>query len=657
MVKIILISMIKNEEKIIERCITSVLPIVDAICVTDTGSTDTTVNIVNNLINEFKITGKIFIDEWQNFGYNRNNSYLNAVAYCKELGWNLNETYGLLLDADMKLVINKFDKDSLSSNGYKIIQDNSFLEYYNTRFVNMGVNWKCVGVTHEYWDGSDTDTLTKESIYIDDIGDGGSKGDKTERDIRLLEKGIIDEPNNVRYYFYLAQSYKDCGNFKKAITLYKKRINMGGWYEEIWYSYYMIAKCQELLNEPENFEKWALKAYKYRNCRAEAIYILTKYFREKSQYFKAYYYYLIGKNIKTPDEDLLFIEKDIYDGMFDYENTILHYYIFPNERLEGLKFSINYINNYNRNESLVFDNSKFYMQRLLDEGESIKIDVNNYNDFIPSSTSLLKLDNKILANIRFVNYRIQKDGTYLMSKNGILSDNENVRTKNAYMYYNLKMEPISNLIFMNDNVVDLPKRDTTILGLEDIRLYKLNNKIYYTATSLEYSYTDAIRIVKGEYNLDNNNFINNLSLKPQEETYCEKNWIAIEDKFIYNWCPLQIGILNNDKLEIINEIETPLFFQYYRGSSNTYEYNNEFWLVTHGIQNCEPRKYFHQIVVLNKKYELVKYTVPFYFDKLEIEYCLGLLIINEVVYMTVSRNDSNPIICKIKLKNLEKYFM
>jgi hypothetical protein len=37
MVKIILISMIKNEEKIIERCISSVLPIVDAICVTDTG--------------------------------------------------------------------------------------------------------------------------------------------------------------------------------------------------------------------------------------------------------------------------------------------------------------------------------------------------------------------------------------------------------------------------------------------------------------------------------------------------------------------------------------------------------------------------------------------------------------------------------------------
>ena len=48
MVKIILISMIKNEEKIIERCITSVLSICDAICITDTGSSDNT-SIIWNL--------------------------------------------------------------------------------------------------------------------------------------------------------------------------------------------------------------------------------------------------------------------------------------------------------------------------------------------------------------------------------------------------------------------------------------------------------------------------------------------------------------------------------------------------------------------------------------------------------------------------------
>jgi len=319
MTKIILISIIKNEEKIIERCITSVLSICDAICITDTGSTDNTCNIVENLFTNNNITGQLYHDEWINFGHNRTNAFKNGQEYCKKLGWDLNTTYGLLLDADMKLEIKNFNKDLLKSNGYKIIQQNYNLEYYNVRFIKLGFNWRCVGVTHEYWDGSTTDNLTKDIIYINDIGDGGSKNDKFERDIRLLTKGLEDEPNNIRYVFYLAQSLKDTGQFKEAIKRYKQRIQMGNWYEEVWYSYYMIAKCWLLLKDENKFECWANKAYNYRNVRAEPIYELTKYFRECGKQIKSYHYYLIGKKITYPKEDTLFIEKNVYNNyLFDY---------------------------------------------------------------------------------------------------------------------------------------------------------------------------------------------------------------------------------------------------------------------------------------------------------------------------------------------------
>jgi hypothetical protein len=660
MVKVILISIVKNEEKIIERMIKSVLPILDGICITDTGSTDNTVLKIENIINENEIPGKVYIDEWKNFGHNRTNSFLNGVKFCEEQNWDPNEVYGLLLDADMQLVVlPKFNKNLLKSNGYKIIQQSSSLDYYNTRFLKMGHKWRCLGVTHEYWDGSNSDTLTKDFVFINDIGDGGSKGDKFERDVRLLEQGIKDEPNNERYHFYLAQSYKDSGNFKKAIELYKKRIKMGGWFEEVWYSHYMICKLWLLLNNEEKFELWAMRAYKLKMNRAEPIYALCKYFREKSQHFKAFHYYQIGKKIAYPNEDLLFIEKDVYTWLFDYEYTILQYYIYTNERLEGLKASIKFLNNYPQHENMVFSNIDFYMDRMASNGRMIKLDVENDGDFIPSSTSLLKLDdNRILANVRFVNYRIQPNGGYLMSKNGVLDPNEKVRTKNAFMYFNDKMEPISDVTFMETDVNDLPRRDVHILGLEDVRLYKLNNKIYYTATSLQYSYNNNIRIVKGEYDINSKKFINNMSLKPPTETSCEKNWIAIEDKFIYKWHPLEIGILIDDKLEILNTIETPNFFRHYRGSSNVVEYNNEFWVVTHGIKNCTPRKYFHQIVILDKKdYKVKRYTVPFYYDRLMIEYTLGLAIINETLFITSSRNDSKPVIVELKIKDLQKYFM
>ena len=81
-----------------------------------------------------------------------------------------------------------------------------------------------MGPTHEYYDlpkGSRNDKL--DSIWIDDIGDGGSKGDKFERDIRLLKQGIEEEPNNGRYYFYLANSYFNTGKHEESIQYYKKR--------------------------------------------------------------------------------------------------------------------------------------------------------------------------------------------------------------------------------------------------------------------------------------------------------------------------------------------------------------------------------------------------------------------------------------------------
>ena len=73
--------------------------------------------------------------------------------------------------------------------------------------------------------------------------------------------------------------------------------------------------------------------------------------------------------------------------------------------------------------------------------------------------------------------------------------------------------------------------------------------------------------------------------------------------------------------------------------------------------NCSPRKYFHQIVILDKDYNLIKYSIPFYFEKLAIEYCLGFIIIDDIMYFSVSRNDSNPIIVKIKSKNFQEYFV
>ena len=288
--RIIFLGMIKNEEKIIKRCIESILNICDAICITDTGSTDTTIEILTQYFKELKIPAKLYHNEWKDFGQSRTQSYKNCVEMCKELKWSGDDTYGLLLDADMKLIVKNFSKNTLIKNGYTLIQENPCIKYHNVRLIRLNGEWTCVSKTHEYWSGNDIGHISYENMYINDIGDGGSKADKYTRDAKLLEEGIKEEPTNVRYHFYLGQTYRDLKEYKKAIEFYTKRIELGGWHEEIFQSYYSIGKCYLNLGDLYACEMWMQKAHKFRPSRPESIYFLCKMYREIGNYYKSMHY-------------------------------------------------------------------------------------------------------------------------------------------------------------------------------------------------------------------------------------------------------------------------------------------------------------------------------------------------------------------------------
>jgi glycosyltransferase involved in cell wall biosynthesis len=51
--------------------------------------------------------------------------------------------------------------------------------------------------------------MLSDDFTFQHVGDGANKDDKFERDIQLLTDGLKEEPQNYRYYFYLAQSHKD----------------------------------------------------------------------------------------------------------------------------------------------------------------------------------------------------------------------------------------------------------------------------------------------------------------------------------------------------------------------------------------------------------------------------------------------------------------
>ena len=672
--RLVLVLMIKNEEKIIERCINSVLPICDAICITDTGSTDGTIVIVNKIFSQLDIPSKLYQNDWINFGISRTTSYNNAVDFINGLKWDGNNTYALLLDADMTLNIRpSFDINTFSHNGYCVIQENNVIKYQNVRLIKLNGTWKCVGPTHEYWSGEDvqfTDTL-----HILDIGDGGSKTDKLPRDERLLLGGIKEDPLNGRYHFYLAQTYKDMGKPDMAIKYYEKRIEIGGWAEEIYYSYYQIANCYK--DKGNTFEAlvWGQRAHNYRPGRCEAILFLSKLYREKGDNLLSLHYSTLGLKLlteksKNSTDDILFVEK--MDGKFEYEQSISNYYAHPNDKLTGLIKIVKYLNmpeNIIINSELVRQNMYFYIERLANYGhiEPFAVPKMKYDDmtFNPSSTSLIRReDGNFIANVRYVNY-ILNDRLLYEYPNGTIV------TINAIVVYdkNLKTILAGPSVLTNLQCSD-PK--SNIHGLEDIRIYKSsktetnldNNKIYYTATSKQF--TPMNRIHVGEYDIISMKYQNDQIIEPPTNTNCEKNWIPIkyenQNLFIYKWHPLQIGIINEkgNKLNIIKEISTPRFFQNLRGSTSPEYYNGSCYLLTHGVK-YEPetrRKYYHCLIVLNPEtLEVQKYTAPFYFNDFNIEYTLGMAIIDDQMKIIFSYRDRDPKILRIDMNCFNKMYI
>jgi len=481
-------------------------------------------------------------------------------------------------------------------------------------------------VTHEYWDGP-TSGIPKSVCFIQDHNDGGCKSDKFERDARLLEKGLQDEPDNVRYMFYLAQTYNSLGRFKDAIRMYKKRIAGGGWFEEVWYSHYMIANCYHALKDFVKFEAWMLRAHAYRPQRAESLYKLTKHFREQAQHYKAYQYLEMGSGIPVPN-DSLFIERDVYDYSFDYERSILDFYVKEN-KIHGLRSSMRYWMKTHVLQQSVLANLVFYA-RPLGTITPLSLPMPFGPVYRPSAISLRSYP---LANVRYINYWME-NGDYKTPPGDC------VRTENAFV----NLETGEVLAKMNDASITLPRQEVSVKGLEDVRLYG-NNR--FVATVQEYA--PGVQQMDGVYDIETGTYRDVKVLPSPENRHCEKNWLPIPgtNSFVYDWHPFRIiGDIQKTYL-------TPPFFSLLRGSAPPVQRNGEWWVLAHFVEYTKPRRYYHCVVVLDESFRPTRICLPFVFKSAGVEYCISTRFVDSALECYVSFEDSNPSRVTIPVSDLE----
>jgi glycosyltransferase involved in cell wall biosynthesis len=642
---------VKNESRIITRLFDTVLPIIDYWIISDTGSTDNTPQIIEEYFNKKNIPGKIYYHQWKNFGHNRDLAL--KCAQNSEFDFD----YMLLLDADMKLVISPaFDKNKLTDGVYSIKQGSSSLSYYNVRLIKKKLNARCVCPTHEYYDiKGDYRHGYLTDLFIDDIGDGGAKSDKYERDIRLLKAGIEEEPNNERYYFYLARSYECIRDNENAIKYYKERIAKGGWQEEVWYSYFSIGNIYNNMNEHEKAVYNYLAAFNVNQFRIENIYRIIEIYRKKGQYFLAKVFIDIADTIlksgKIVESSILFMEPHIYRYMIDYEKSIIAYYL--NSKESGLKISNNLVLN-----SKVFDidkckydlimrNMKFYLKSFVDYGGTLvkKFDRSNLNidsQLVPGQADFKSVINpcinimfgrELYINLRLVNYHMLVDNGILRYK--VYKDNELVNTnyENPVETVNLVCSLKDNYDILKSNVLrcksDLMKYEFSVKGIEDIRIFNFQNSIYFVGNCREVTEDRSPKMVLGKMtkNFEAEKFV---VLNGYEDHKCQKNWAPFIYKekllLVYSYSPLVIlsPDLTTGKCTIFKHKEMPLCYDNFRGGSPGMFINGEWYFIIHEVVFENGRIYYHRIVKLNSDLEIEKTSAPFNFNKIGVEYCTGL---------------------------------
>lgn len=330
---IILNCIVKDESKVIERMLKSVLPLIDEYQILDTGSTDGTPDIIANFFKEHGIPGQVhfdlscteLIDGKQYFLYDKARNKALELLEGKDgmLFW---------IDADEQLILPVgFDATAFKEKLSKFDQAAALVSYSVSRYarncfirIKKPIRWE--EPIHEILLCDEAlRAINVPEIVILVTPDGNTWDPENVKDKYLGHAKVLqrefERTGRPRTCFYLAQSFRDAGESEKAILYYSKRADMeAGFYEERYYAQLMVADLCGNLNKPFSYIlPEYIKAHEIDPLRGEGMLNLIIKFQNHGLWNTAY---IFGKfaveayHEKNPyPQRVLFLHEATYKHM------------------------------------------------------------------------------------------------------------------------------------------------------------------------------------------------------------------------------------------------------------------------------------------------------------------------------------------------------
>ena len=300
---------VKDEAKNMERLLKSVANVIDYYVICDTGSSDTTKEVIATVAENLGLTGEIIDHQWSGFGENRTLAIEASVLALREQRHDCN--WILIIDADEQLECKNLDfyQTLDAARSYQINKKIGEFSYPVNNLLNIKYEtWKWQGAIHEYSECVSGKGLAGNVQDLTIIVGGCFEGGRCSKFKSVEEKYLADaevclrelekNPNDPRTIFYLAQSYRDGDKPELAIEYYLKRAEMKNTYiQERYIAYFEAAKLLDTsMKEVDRALMYYLRAFNLIPSRAEAP---TSYSNLCSWHGQSMSGYLIAKEALT----------------------------------------------------------------------------------------------------------------------------------------------------------------------------------------------------------------------------------------------------------------------------------------------------------------------------------------------------------------------
>lgn len=309
--------MIKNEEHVI---IPTLQPFIDAgikhYVVFDTGSTDQTVAIVKDFFDQNPtITGLIFQEPFVDFATSRN----RALEYTRQqfpFG-------GFILMPDAEWYMQNVEKliDFCHQELQKDEQPDCYLvrmimgniDFYQPRLIKIASQAHFEGEIHESI--YTPHTACRDSFFVVQTTPQGFEKTKKrwERDLQILLKKYKKNPWDARTLFYLAQTYECLQDRLNAQKYYTLRTQVVGSKEEDFMAHYRAGQIAESLDDWDRALSHYLEAFNICSERIEPLVKISQYYWSNKNIPASYLFASYACKLPYPEENRLFIDKEIYD--------------------------------------------------------------------------------------------------------------------------------------------------------------------------------------------------------------------------------------------------------------------------------------------------------------------------------------------------------